>query len=145
MFGCFVLMQRGRCGTVFVVISCSRTCFLDFYLLPPPPLSLYVCPYCVFDPTSFRFSASCLIGIIPPFRFCFAYFFLNLRTNLSLANTLMHALSLLFPYRTITYILLCGYSPFRSDKVEAWTEETKKGEVIFHEKYWGTVSVVGEY
>jgi calcium/calmodulin-dependent protein kinase I len=47
--------------------------------------------------------------------------------------------------RTITYVLLSGYSPFRSDKVKALIEETTKGEVEFHEKYWGKVSVEGEY
>jgi calcium/calmodulin-dependent protein kinase I len=40
----------------------------------------------------------------------------------------------------ITYTLLCGYSPFRSESLADLLEETKSGRVIFHERYWKDVS-----
>lgn len=40
----------------------------------------------------------------------------------------------------ITYTLLCGYSPFRSESLAELIEETKNGRVIFHERYWKDVS-----
>ncbi|EMC94968.1 hypothetical protein BAUCODRAFT_149007 [Baudoinia panamericana UAMH 10762] len=40
----------------------------------------------------------------------------------------------------ITYTLLCGYSPFRSDSLPELIEETKHGRVVFHERYWKDVS-----
>lgn len=40
----------------------------------------------------------------------------------------------------ITYTLLCGYSPFRSENVSDLIEETKHGRVVFHERYWKDVS-----
>jgi calcium/calmodulin-dependent protein kinase I len=40
----------------------------------------------------------------------------------------------------ITYTLLCGYSPFRSESLADLIEETKNGRVIFHERYWKDVS-----
>jgi len=40
----------------------------------------------------------------------------------------------------ITYTLLCGYSPFRSESLQDLIEETKNGRVVFHERYWKDVS-----
>lgn len=40
----------------------------------------------------------------------------------------------------ITYTLLCGYSPFRSDNVKDLVEECKRGHIIFHGRYWKDVS-----
>ncbi|KAI0041377.1 Pkinase-domain-containing protein, partial [Auriscalpium vulgare] len=40
----------------------------------------------------------------------------------------------------ITYVLLCGYSPFRSDDVKALVRETTEAKVEFHERYWKNVS-----
>lgn len=40
----------------------------------------------------------------------------------------------------ITYTLLCGYSPFRSENLADLIEECKNGRVIFHERYWKEVS-----
>lgn len=40
----------------------------------------------------------------------------------------------------ITYTLLCGYSPFRSENLSELIEECKNGRVIFHERYWKDVS-----
>lgn len=36
----------------------------------------------------------------------------------------------------ITYVLLCGYSPFRSDDPEELMRETIRGQIEFHERYW---------
>lgn len=40
----------------------------------------------------------------------------------------------------ITYTLLCGYSPFRSESLSDLIEETRHGRVVFHERYWKDVS-----
>lgn len=40
----------------------------------------------------------------------------------------------------ITYTLLCGYSPFRSENLVDLLEECKSGKIIFHERYWKDVS-----
>jgi calcium/calmodulin-dependent protein kinase I len=40
----------------------------------------------------------------------------------------------------ITYTLLCGYSPFRSESLPDLIEETKHGRVVFHDRYWKDVS-----
>lgn len=40
----------------------------------------------------------------------------------------------------ITYTLLCGYSPFRSESLPELIEECQSGRIIFHEKYWKEVS-----
>lgn len=40
----------------------------------------------------------------------------------------------------ITYTLLCGYSPFRSETMADLLDECKNGRIIFHEKYWRHVS-----
>jgi calcium/calmodulin-dependent protein kinase I len=40
----------------------------------------------------------------------------------------------------ITYTVLCGYSPFRSENLADLVEEAKSGRIIFHERYWREVS-----
>jgi len=40
----------------------------------------------------------------------------------------------------ITYVLLCGYSPFRSDDTVELIRETTEAQVEFHERYWSNVS-----
>ena len=40
----------------------------------------------------------------------------------------------------ITYTLLCGYSPFRSESIPELIEECRHGKVVFHERYWKEVS-----
>lgn len=40
----------------------------------------------------------------------------------------------------ITYTLLCGYSPFRSENLTDLIEECRAGRIIFHERYWKDVS-----
>jgi hypothetical protein len=45
--------------------------------------------------------------------------------------------------RIITYVLLCGYSPFRSEDVKVLMKETTDAKVQFHERYWKNVSPQG--
>lgn len=40
----------------------------------------------------------------------------------------------------ITYTLLCGYSPFRSENLQDLVEECCNSTVIFHDRYWKDVS-----
>lgn len=40
----------------------------------------------------------------------------------------------------ITYTLLCGYSPFRSENLQDLIEECSSAAVVFHERYWKDVS-----
>ncbi|KAI2628989.1 Pkinase-domain-containing protein [Xylaria nigripes] len=40
----------------------------------------------------------------------------------------------------ITYTLLCGYSPFRSENLQSLIEECCNANVVFHERYWRDVS-----
>ncbi|KAJ3773236.1 CAMK/CAMK1 protein kinase [Lentinula raphanica] len=40
----------------------------------------------------------------------------------------------------ITYVLLCGYSPFRSDDVKTLIRETTEAKIEFHDRYWKNVS-----
>lgn len=40
----------------------------------------------------------------------------------------------------ITYTLLCGYSPFRSENLRDLLEECSSGSVVFHERCWREVS-----
>lgn len=40
----------------------------------------------------------------------------------------------------ITYTLLCGYSPFRSENLQDLIEECSNAKVVFHERYWKDVS-----
>ncbi|KAJ7596053.1 kinase-like domain-containing protein [Mycena floridula] len=43
----------------------------------------------------------------------------------------------------ITYVLLCGYSPFRSEDVKVLIQETTAAKIEFHERYWKNVSQQG--
>ena len=47
-------------------------------------------------------------------------------------------------HRIITYVMLCGYSPFRSDDMKELIRETTAAKIEFHERYWGNVSQAGE-
>ena len=40
----------------------------------------------------------------------------------------------------ITYTLLCGYSPFRSENVADLIDECRSGRIVFHGRYWKDVS-----
>ncbi|KAI9770314.1 MAG: hypothetical protein M1840_003473 [Geoglossum simile] len=40
----------------------------------------------------------------------------------------------------ITYTLLCGYSPFRSENLADLIDECQRGKPVFHERYWKEVS-----
>jgi calcium/calmodulin-dependent protein kinase I len=40
----------------------------------------------------------------------------------------------------ITYTLLCGYSPFRSENLADLVDECRSGRIVFHERYWKEVS-----
>ncbi|KAM0332148.1 hypothetical protein ACHAQA_002422 [Verticillium albo-atrum] len=40
----------------------------------------------------------------------------------------------------ITYTLLCGYSPFRSENLQDLIDECSSAQVIFHDRYWKDVS-----
>ncbi|KAI1786293.1 Pkinase-domain-containing protein [Ganoderma leucocontextum] len=40
----------------------------------------------------------------------------------------------------ITYVMLCGYSPFRSDDMKELIRETTEAKIEFHERYWSNVS-----
>ncbi len=62
------------------------------------------------------------------------------------ARQLAHALTPVIAMyrRIITYVLLCGYSPFRSESKMELTKETTKGRVEFHDRYWQKVSDQGE-
>ncbi|KAF9563471.1 Pkinase-domain-containing protein [Agrocybe pediades] len=41
----------------------------------------------------------------------------------------------------ITYVLLCGYSPFRSEDVKVLIKETTTAKIEFHDRYWKNISV----
>ncbi|KAG8891327.1 hypothetical protein FRB99_003668, partial [Tulasnella sp. 403] len=40
----------------------------------------------------------------------------------------------------ITYVMLCGYSPFRSEDPKELIEETTRGQIVFHDRFWKNVS-----
>jgi calcium/calmodulin-dependent protein kinase I len=40
----------------------------------------------------------------------------------------------------ITYTLLCGYSPFRSESLQDLIQECSACNIVFHERYWKDVS-----
>jgi len=40
----------------------------------------------------------------------------------------------------ITYVLLCGYLPFRSETAESMAEEMAKAKIEFHSRYWSNIS-----
>jgi calcium/calmodulin-dependent protein kinase I len=43
----------------------------------------------------------------------------------------------------ITYVLLCGYSPFRSDDMKELVRQTTEAKITFHDRYWSNVSEEG--
>ena len=43
----------------------------------------------------------------------------------------------------ITYVLLCGYPPFRSENNQELVRETIRAKIVFHDKYWENVSEEG--
>ncbi|CAO1626445.1 unnamed protein product [Sympodiomycopsis kandeliae] len=40
----------------------------------------------------------------------------------------------------ITYTMLCGYTPFRSDDPAKLAAETQRGKIEFHDRYWKHIS-----
>lgn len=40
----------------------------------------------------------------------------------------------------ITYTMLCGYTPFRSDDPAKLAAETQRGKIEFHDRYWKNIS-----
>ena len=52
-------------------------------------------------------------------------------------------LSFMFFVRIITYVMLCGYSPFRSEEPADLIRETTEAKITFHERYWKNVSKTG--
>ena len=47
------------------------------------------------------------------------------------------------PRRVITYVLLCGYSPFRAEDTKEMIKETTEARIEFHERYWSKISDEG--
>ena len=45
--------------------------------------------------------------------------------------------------RIITYVLLCGYTPFRADDMKEVIQQTTEARVDFHNRYWKNVSDEG--
>jgi calcium/calmodulin-dependent protein kinase I len=45
----------------------------------------------------------------------------------------------------ITYVLLCGYSPFRAEDTQTLIRETMEAKIEFHTKYWKNVSEAGAF
>ena len=45
----------------------------------------------------------------------------------------------------ITYVLLCGYSPFRSDDMKELMRQTTEAKINFHDRYWNNVSDEGAH
>lgn len=43
----------------------------------------------------------------------------------------------------ITYVLLCGYAPFRSEDPKELFRETTAAKIEFHDRYWKNVSQEG--
>ena len=60
-------------------------------------------------------------------------------------NLLMNVLTTITPYSAsiITYVLLCGYSPFRSDDMKELMRQTTEAKINFHDRYWNNVSDEG--
>lgn len=47
------------------------------------------------------------------------------------------------PFSVITYVLLCGYAPFRSEDPKELVRETMAARIQFHDRYWKNVSQEG--
>ena len=48
-----------------------------------------------------------------------------------------------YTFSVITYVLLCGYAPFRSEDPKELVRETMAARVQFHDRYWKNVSQEG--
>jgi calcium/calmodulin-dependent protein kinase I len=46
-------------------------------------------------------------------------------------------------FSVITYVLLCGYAPFRSEDPKELIRETMAAKIEFHDRYWKNVSKEG--
>ena len=46
-------------------------------------------------------------------------------------------------FSIITYVLLCGYAPFRSEDPKELFRETMAAKIEFHDRYWKNVSQEG--
>lgn len=46
-------------------------------------------------------------------------------------------------FSVITYVLLCGYAPFRSEDPKELVRETMAAKIEFHDRYWKNVSQEG--
>lgn len=46
-------------------------------------------------------------------------------------------------FSVITYVLLCGYAPFRSEDPKELIRETMAAKIEFHDRYWKSVSKEG--
>ena len=49
------------------------------------------------------------------------------------------------PQSIITYVLLCGYSPFRSQDIKVLMKETTEAKIEFHDRYWKSFSSQGMF
>ena len=58
-------------------------------------------------------------------------------------NFQLFVLNVTIPVRIIAYVLLCGYTPFRSDDLKVLVAETAAGKIEFHDRYWKNVSAEG--
>ena len=45
--------------------------------------------------------------------------------------------------RIITYVFLCGYTPFRADDMKEVIRRTTEARVDFHDRYWKRFSNEG--
>ena len=46
-------------------------------------------------------------------------------------------------FSVITYVLLCGYAPFRSEDPKELVRDTMAAKIEFHDRYWKNVSQEG--
>ena len=58
-------------------------------------------------------------------------------------NFQLFVLKITISIRVIAYVLLCGYTPFRSDDLKVLVKETAAGNIEFHDRYWKNVSAEG--
>lgn len=79
-----------------------------------------------FPSSSFLFPSSPPSSFLPSLPYIYIYIQLTKLPN---------------PTSIITYVLLCGYSPFRSEDTKELIRETTEAKIEFHERYWKNVSV----
>lgn len=60
-----------------------------------------------------------------------------------ISEMIMHMFCFLKLIRIISYVMLCGYPPFRSEDEKELTRLTVEARIEFHEKYWKNVSEEG--